>query len=1635
MVIGMNHGTKSQVCIRQNDDHRFCRIVLWLLLTLLAGILPGVAVATEPVAVDDKVTHSFTGFALDRRTGQYGTLGTVTNVSTQAIQAPVILVLSNLSPASVSFANASGITADGIPYFTVPLADGVLDPGESVANILVRINNPQRVTPSFNRSVRGVLPAVNHPPTAEAGPDQSVFVGSLVTLDGSASTDLDGDPLGYHWQFAGLPPNSGAALAGADSLHPAFSVDLPGTYSVQLIVHDGQADSAPDSVTVSTQNSKPVAQAGPDQSAPVGGVVQLDGSASSDVDHDPLSHAWSLTGKPLGSRADLVGADTSTPLLTLDRAGHYEASLVVHDGQAPSDPDVVAIDTQNSAPVARAGADQTGQVGEGLLLDGTASSDVDGDALSYAWSLLNRPAGSVAVLERADQAQCGLVPDVAGEYVAQLIVRDGRLDSAPDTLLLTIAAPPPPNQPPALTSTPVATAIVGQGYAYAAVAHDPDGDTLTYALTLAPAGMSLDGATGLLQWTPGQAGIFPVSLRVEDGRGGVASQAFDLVVDNPPPPPVAVPVLTGLARSAAEAALLSAELAVGVVDFRHDAVIAAGLVLEQNPAAGVDVPVGTAVALTVSLGAEIPLPPDPASVAPPLDPTVATTLDAATEFLHTGANPIQTGVAPGTLEAKRAAVLRGRILDRAGQPLPGVTVTLQDHPEYGQTLSRADGYYDLAVNGGGVLTLNYEKAGRLPAQRQATPAWQDYAVVDDLVMIALDAQVSAIDLSDTAQPFQVAQGSPVSDADGQRQATILFPQGTQATMTLADGTQQALSTLHVRATEYTVGENGPKTMPGPLPPNSGYTYAVELSVDEALAAGATRVDFDRTLPVYVDNFIGFPTGRVVPVGWYDPSAAAWVASNNGRVIRIVSISAGSADIDSDSDGLIDSAAKLAALGITPAEQVQLAGLYPAGKSLWRVPVTHFSPWDFNWLQGLPQLPSAPSKKPANPPNIPTPKADPQEDCAREQPGSIIECENQVLGETLPVAGTPYTLSYRSDRVPGRSAAASLDIPLSGASLPEGVEGIELRIQIAGQVFEYSYPAAGGQTQPFAWDGKDVYGRTLYGTQFATVNIGYTYDSAYYPADSGEYAFGRLSSATASTPSSREPLTLWQEQRLPLEAAPASAAQGLGGWSLEPVHHYDPTAKKLAFGNGDDQSSPSNTPDEIETAAGIGVAGSAGDGGDAEAAELNHPQDIALGPDGSYYLVENSGHRVRRVEVDGTIRTVAGTGEPGYGGDGGPATQAQFKTPKSIALGPDGSLYIADYGNHRVRRIDPDGNIDTVAGNGNASGLLGDNGPATSATLGLPRGVAVGPDGTLYISQATFGGTATSNRVRRVDPNGTITTVAGYGAAYGYNGDNRAATTAWLNGPSDLAAGPDGTLYIADTLNNRIRRVGLDGIISTVAGTGSPGYNGDGGLATTAQLNQPYSIAVGPDGSLYIGDTNNFRVRRISPEGYISTYAGNGQQTYGGDGGPPTAAAIRAPQGVAAGAAGSLYIADMYNHRVRRVRPILSPYDGEGHRIPSADGGEIYEFSAEGQHLRTLDSLTGAVRHQFGYDSLGQIATITDGDGNLTTVERNALGQPNAIVAPDGQRTVLSLNGDYLASAANPAGQAYHMAYGTGGLLT
>ncbi len=387
---------------------------------------------------------------------------------------------------------------------------------------------------------------------------------------------------------------------------------------------------------------------------------------------------------------------------------------------------------------------------------------------------------------------------------------------------------------------------------------------------------------------------------------------------------------------------------------------------------------------------------------------------------------------------------------------------------------------------------------------------------------------------------------------------------------------------------------------------------------------------------------------------------------------------------------------------------------------------------------------------------------------------------------------------------------------------------------------------------------------------------------------------------------------------------------------------------------------------IYTVAGNGVGGYNGDNGPATSAQLYHPVGVAVDSGGNLYIADYNNSRIRKVS-NGVITTVAGNGTLGYSGDNGPAASAQLSSPQGVAVDSAGNLYIADVGNNRIRNV-ANGVITTVAGTGPTypgGGFSGDGGPATSAQLYGPVGVAVDSAGNLYIADLY------NNRIRNV-ANGVITTVAG-SATLDYSGDNGPATSAGLSGPQGVAVDSAGNLYIADYNDSRIRKV-ANGVITTVAGNGKPGYGGDNGSATSAGLYFPNGVAVDTAGNLYIADSNTQRIRKVA-NGVITTVAGNGTVGYSGDNGPATSAQLYYPMGVAVDSAGNIYIADDYNSRIRILTPCAYSVGPTVLQAPASGGTLTVGIQTTASCPWTVSSLPGWITVSGAASGAGS-ATVT-----------------------------------------------------------
>jgi len=408
-------------------------------------------------------------------------------------------------------------------------------PGPTGRSLGLKLKN-RTISQSLKILINTGLETENRPPVAHAGPDQTVAVGSLVTLNGSQSTDPDGDPLTFSWSFLSIPPDSNASLLNPTSVTPTFIADQSGDYVVELVVHDGLASSNPDIVTISTINSRPVANAGPDQTIPVGSVVILDGSDSTDADGDILTFDWSFVSTPEGSDAVLLNPFSINPSFLVTVPGDYVVRLIVNDGQSDSDPDIVTISTENTAPVANAGPDQTVLLSQTVHLDGSHSSDADGDPLTYNWSFILRPEGSSASLSNSTSVNPTFVTDIPGVYVVQLIVNDGTVDSSPDTVTISTE-----NSPPIANAGPDQTIAVGSLVQLdGSGSTDVDGDPLsfTWSFVSRPAGSSAmlsDVHAVDPSFVADTAGTYVVQLIVSDDFLSSTPDTVIITTENTPP--------------------------------------------------------------------------------------------------------------------------------------------------------------------------------------------------------------------------------------------------------------------------------------------------------------------------------------------------------------------------------------------------------------------------------------------------------------------------------------------------------------------------------------------------------------------------------------------------------------------------------------------------------------------------------------------------------------------------------------------------------------------------------------------------------------------------------------------------------------------------------------------------------------------------------------------------------------------------------------------------------------------------------------------------------------------------------------------------------------------------------------------
>ncbi|HJK90543.1 MAG TPA: RHS repeat-associated core domain-containing protein, partial [Polyangiaceae bacterium LLY-WYZ-15_(1-7)] len=1069
------------------------------------------------------------------------------------------------------------------------------------------------------------------------------------------------------------------------------------------------------------------------------------------------------------------------------------------------------------------------------------------------------------------------------------------------------------------------------------------------------------------------------------------------------------------------------------VDDNCNGSIDEGFVDDGNPCTTGDRCVAGEVVAETIVSATCPADPYPsAPVGPPGG--VASFADSVA-FLHEGPGAYQRGVTPGTIDPARATRLYGEVHALTDGPMGGVRVSIVGHPEFGHAYTRADGKWDLVVNGGGGAHVSFQRDGHPEVQRTVTLPHNDHVRVPTVVMTPYDDAATTVTLDGSASAPTVHTASQITDEDGTRTARLLFPSGVSGEMTLPDGSIVPLASATVRATELTVGALGPQAMPGSMPCQIMYTYAVELSLDEAVSAGATRVDFDRALPFYLDNFLGFPVGAAVPTGWYDRLEGAWKADRDGRVIEVFF----DGSIDIDGDGSPESIPELDAFGIDAEERGVLATRYPAS-TLWRVPIRHFTPWDHNW-------PGVPTPDAEEPPEL---AAEPgPEDAPCERAGSLIQCENRTVAEELPILGTNLGLRYQSDRVPGHEELRHMRFVLTDDGPdgpPESRLRTQMKIEVAGRAFYFT----GAHAQPdpddpnrrlvdFEWDGLDWRGQPVTRPVPARVEVCHVYPAVPAPraivrnvtSVGGSASFGQRGVISMQRPeidrsnsTARLCRTLITERVF--GSYDARAEQQLGGLTLTAQHAVAEGGAMLLRGDGTQYTRAGGLRVDTIIASRAGGEVLQPSGTDARDACMTSIRAMAVDPAGRPVVVIDAGGcpsgqtGVFRLEVDGTLTRVAGDGSYFIRPDGHPADDGALatevplhRTIRDVAFGPDGSLYIAEQ--HWIRRVDPDGRIHTLAGVGRAA--VDDRATEEEAREGLPAvdtnvrptKLSVMADGTVVFVDALYG------RIRAILPDGRLETWVGGGQPQPADPDTGTPEMpAPMLDPDLFVEGTDPRAVVLDAndigtvavisacdiafdLDGRILRLSADGLLYSVTGSAPDPSAGHGAPAQSLSRGGVISdMEVDASGRLVFvrvdRSSGEATIWRIEPDDRLSLLAGGGAVDAFFDSIPADQARVLSfgdSRGLALGPEGNVYgIFYLQDTEAGERRYHVARVRGRDLFLEERliiDGAQAHQFDADGRHIRTLDAITGEPLLELDYDAEGRLSRLTDADGNVVDV--------------------------------------------------
>jgi len=946
----------------------------------------------------------------------------------------------------------------------------------------------------------------------------------------------------------------------------------------------------------------------------------------------------------------------------------------------------------------------------------------------------------------------------------------------------------------------------------------------------------------------------------------------------------------------------------------------------------------------------------------------------------------------------RFSVITGEIKDKDDNPLSGVSVTLKLHPEYGSVLSDEQGRFEIATEGGNTQTLRYLKTGYTPIHRIVQVIENDIAVAPSITMLEVDSKVTKIDLTTSAVQTHQSSIIPGNGSNEEaRSTTLVFDGVHSAKVTYPDGSFETLYELNVRGTEFVT----PESMPSDLPPTTAFTYCIDLTVDEVSDEEAT-VTFNAPVIMYVDNFLGFEVGEIIPVGYYDQAKAQWISDFDGVVVKL---------LDTDGDNIVDALDYTGDdlpddfndNGITTDEANGLENntVYQAGSLMWRASIKHFTPWDLNLAYSINPKDQAPNNTQASMTGSQASGGGNQANSGGstnscDTLASYVQTSDQSFHEDISIPGLSQKLWYTSS---DSSHFTKVTVPASGNTISDTLLSIIVKMEISGKVYSQTLPAQANQEAIFIWDKKDYRDLKVFGVTKAKISIGYKYNLNYRSANTEggsswlntTRSFGRVGNADSFV-RGRSNYISWQKYTSTVNGF--SPFSNIGeNWSFSIPYYLDINHSMLYKGNGAIESISQLKPVS-------------------KLLDLEDIEKIRFDLFGNLFILQSNQHKVLKLDKSGNLTTYAGTGIAGYNGDNQKATQALLNFPSDIALDNEGNLYIADYTNDRIRKVTRDGIITSIV------------------QKFAPSAIKISSDNTIYLTSKTsasykiigvdFLEYISADQIQHISENKLffVGDMQGY-----YRQDN----------------------YL---VYSRIDRTKLDSIGQYY----KSGNAGDGANAKDALLSTPTDIAEDKAGNIYIADYGNGSIRKVDSLWNISTILGSLPSD---DNAYFESNLIKKPVSLAT-YNGKLYVADTQAKAIFMVDlTSLNPENtyetySEDYLIKSGNIGHI--FNKEGRHTKDIDLKTGKTLNTYTYkayevslasllatdenpnpDILGvqkayHLSSITNRFNESTKIERDENAQTTAIISPEGDRTDINFDNDGLSSITYPDGATHSFSY-------